>query len=80
MFSATQMPIVGGDGAAKATPADIAAIGVTNQRETTILRERDGILVPVANAIAVWRTTVTAPICDGLEATSLKQLFRRKQG
>ncbi len=63
---------------AKATPADIAAIGVTNQRETTILWERDSGR-PVANAI-VWQSRVTAPICDRLKAAGLEPLFRRKTG
>jgi glycerol kinase len=63
---------------AKATPSDIAAIGVTNQRETTILWERDSGR-PVANAI-VWQSRVTAPICDRLKAAGLEPLFRRKTG
>jgi glycerol kinase len=42
---------------AKATPSDIAAIGVTNQRETTILWERASGR-PVANAI-VWQSRIT---------------------
>ena len=41
---------------------DIAAIGVTNQRETTVLWEK-ATGKPVANAI-VWQSRVTAPICD----------------
>jgi glycerol kinase len=63
---------------AKAIPADIAAIGVTNQRETTILWERDTGR-PVANAI-VWQSRITAPICDRLKAAGLEPVFRRKTG
>ncbi len=58
--------------------ADLAAIGVTNQRETTILWERDSGR-PVANAI-VWQSRVTAPECERLKAQGLETLFREKTG
>lgn len=57
---------------------DIAAIGITNQRETTILWERD-TGQPVANAI-VWQSRVSAPICERLKADGLEPLFREKTG
>jgi glycerol kinase len=63
---------------ASVTPADIAAIGVTNQRETTILWERDTGKA-VANAI-VWQSRITAPICDRLKAAGHEPLFREKTG
>jgi glycerol kinase len=63
---------------ASATPADIAAIGVTNQRETTVLWER-ATGKPIANAI-VWQSRVTAPICDRLKAAGHEPLFRKKTG
>jgi glycerol kinase len=63
---------------AGATAADLAAIGVTNQRETTILWERDSGR-PVANAI-VWQSRVTAGECDRLKAQGLEPLFREKTG
>jgi glycerol kinase len=63
---------------ANAAPADIAAIGVTNQRETTVLWERESGR-PVANAI-VWQSRVTAPICDRLKAAGHEPLFRKKTG
>ena len=47
-------------------PTDLAAIGITNQRETTVLWEK-ATGKPVANAI-VWQSRVTAPICDRLKA------------
>src|SRR6516162_2618457 len=47
---------------AKISAEDIAAIGITNQRETTILWERHSGR-PVANAI-VWQSRITAPICE----------------
>lgn len=63
---------------AKLTAADIAAIGVTNQRETTILWERDSGK-PVANAI-VWQSRITVPICERLKADGAESVFRQKTG
>jgi glycerol kinase len=63
---------------AGAAATDLAAIGVTNQRETTILWERDSGR-PVANAV-VWQSRVTAPECDRLKAQGLEPLFREKTG
>jgi len=58
--------------------SQIAAIGVTNQRETTILWEK-ATGKPVANAI-VWQSRVSAPICDRLKADGLESTFRAKTG
>ncbi len=68
------------DAIAKAglTAADIAAIGVTNQRETTVLWDK-ATGKPVANAI-VWQSRVTAPICDRLKAGGHEPTFRKKTG
>src|SRR6185503_17746949 len=63
---------------AKCTADDIAAIGVTNQRETTVLWEK-ATGKPVANAI-VWQSRVTAPICDRLKAAGHEATFRQKTG
>jgi glycerol kinase len=63
---------------ARRSVTDIAAIGITNQRETTILWERDSGK-PVANAI-VWQSRITAPICERLKSDGLEPLFRRKTG
>jgi len=57
---------------------DVAALGVTNQRETTVLWERDTGR-PVANAI-VWQSRVSTPICDQLKADGLEETFRSKTG
>lgn len=57
---------------------DIAAIGITNQRETVILWERD-TGKPVANAI-VWQSRITANICDQLKADGMEQTIREKTG
>jgi glycerol kinase len=56
----------------------VAAIGVTNQRETTILWER-ATGKPVANAI-VWQSRVTTPICDRLKAEGLESVVQDKTG
>ena len=57
---------------------DIAAIGLTNQRETTVLWERDSGK-PIANAI-VWQSRISAGICDRLKADGLEATFRAKTG
>jgi glycerol kinase len=63
---------------AGASAADVAAVGITNQRETTVLWER-ATGKPVANAI-VWQSRVSAPICDALKAQGHEDLFRSKTG
>jgi glycerol kinase len=63
---------------ASVTAEQVAAIGVTNQRETTVVWER-GSGRPVANAL-VWQSRVSAPICDQLKADGLDPLVRRKTG
>jgi glycerol kinase len=63
---------------AKLNAGDIAALGVTNQRETTILWAR-ATGRPVHNAI-VWQSRVSARICDRLKAEGHEPLFRRKTG
>jgi len=61
-----------------ATAADIAAIGITNQRETTIVWNRlTGR--PVYNAI-VWQCRRTAPYCDSLTERGLVDTIRGKTG
>lgn len=61
-----------------ADASDIAAIGITNQRETTILWDRH-TGEPVHNAI-VWQCRRTSEICDDLKAQGLTDLFRQKTG
>lgn len=56
----------------------IAAIGITNQRETTIVWERRGGR-PVYNAI-VWQDRRTAAFCEELRAAGHEELIRRKTG
>jgi len=59
-------------------PGDIAAIGVTNQRETTVVWDRN-TGIPYYNAI-VWQDTRTKEICDGLAADGGQDRFRSKVG
>ena len=61
-----------------ATAADIAAIGITNQRETTIVWNKNTGR-PVYNAI-VWQCRRTAPYCDALVETGLVDSIRSKTG
>ena len=61
-----------------ATAADIAAIGITNQRETTIVWDRN-TGEPVYRAI-VWQCRRTSELCDRLKAQGLTELFREKTG
>jgi glycerol kinase len=58
--------------------SEVAAIGVTNQRETTVLWERSSGR-PVANAI-VWQSRVTAALCDRLKAAGHEPGVRAKTG
>ena len=58
--------------------ADLAAIGITNQRETTILWDK-ATGMPVYNAI-VWQCRRTAPIVDGLVAQGLTDHIRQTTG
>jgi len=57
---------------------NIAAIGITNQRETTIVWDRN-TGVPVYNAI-VWQDKRTASFCDELKAKGLDKLIQEKTG
>ena len=59
-------------------PEEIAAIGITNQRETTIVWEKD-TGKPIYNAI-VWQCRRTASICDDLKARGLEPYIRENTG
>jgi glycerol kinase len=58
--------------------ADVAAVGITNQRETTVLWDR-ATGQPLANAI-VWQDRRTASLCDRLRADGHAALFAEKTG
>lgn len=59
-------------------PSEIAAIGITNQRETTVVWEK-ATGKPVYNAI-VWQSRQTMSICDDIKAKGLADKFRQKTG
>lgn len=58
--------------------SEIASIGITNQRETTVIWDRH-TGQPVYNAI-VWQSRQTAEICDELKAQGYEELFYSKTG
>ena len=64
--------------AAQATPRDIAAVGITNQRETTVLWDR-ATGVPVAPAI-VWQDRRTAPACERLRSAGYEPEIAARTG
>src|SRR5690348_8251363 len=61
-----------------AAPGPVAAIGVANQRETTVLWERASGR-PLANAI-VWQDRRTAPLCERWRAAGLAELVEKRSG
>ena len=60
------------------SPTDIAGIGITNQRETTIVWDKN-TGKPVYNAI-VWQCRRTAPMCEDLEKTGIGDYVQEKTG
>ncbi|SCH66554.1 glycerol kinase GlpK [Romboutsia sp. 1001713B170207_170306_H8] len=60
------------------SPNEIAAIGITNQRETTIVWDKN-TGKPIYNAI-VWQCRRTSEICDELEAKGYKDMIKEKTG
>ena len=60
------------------TAEDVAGIGITNQRETTIVWDKE-TGEPVYNAI-VWQCRRTAEYCDSLKAKGLEDTIRSKTG
>ena len=58
--------------------ADIASVGITNQRETTILWNRN-TGKPIANAI-VWQDTRTSEICEQLKKAGYSEIITQKTG
>ncbi|MBO9125135.1 MULTISPECIES: glycerol kinase GlpK [unclassified Rhizobium] len=63
---------------AKISAKDIAALGITNQRETVIVWERESGK-PIHNAI-VWQDRRTASYCDKLKKQDLEKTFTKKTG
>ena len=65
-------------GKISASAVDIAAIGITNQRETTIVWDKN-TGEPVYNAI-VWQCRRTSAFCDQLKEQGYTEMIRRKTG
>ncbi len=63
---------------AGASASDIAAIGITNQRETTVVWDRD-TGKPICRAI-VWQDRRTAQFCDQLKEEGFEDTIREKTG
>ena len=64
---------------ARIQPSEIAAIGITNQRETTCLWHRGEGAKPLGNAI-VWQDRRTADVCAALKKRGLEKAITRKTG
>ncbi|MBV9276464.1 MAG: glycerol kinase GlpK [Verrucomicrobia bacterium] len=63
---------------ASLSPKDVAAIGITNQRETAVVWDRK-TGEPIHNAI-VWQDRRTAPICDRMRSDGLEAMVQQKAG
>ncbi|MCI8402480.1 MAG: glycerol kinase GlpK [Lachnospiraceae bacterium] len=59
-------------------PEQVAAVGITNQRETAVVWDK-ATGIPVCNAI-VWQSRQTAGICDELRAAGCEDMIREKTG
>jgi glycerol kinase len=78
IWSKTTSVIQGALDKATISRSDLAAIGMTNQRETTVVWDAASG-EPVTNAI-VWQDTRTAALCDALEAEGGRDRFRDRTG
>jgi len=78
IWARTQDVISGALAKAGLSASDLAAVGVTNQRETTIVWDK-ATGEPIYNAI-VWQDTRTADICNKLAKTGGQDRFRKKVG
>jgi glycerol kinase len=78
IWERTQEVIAGALQKTQVDPKDIAAVGITNQRETTVVWEK-ATGKPVYNAI-VWQDTRTADICNELAKDGGQDRFRKKVG
>jgi glycerol kinase len=63
---------------AELSASDVAAIGITNQRETTVIWDR-ATGEPIAPAV-VWQSRASAEICEQLKRDGLEPLFRERTG
>ncbi len=78
IFALAEDAIAGALEEAGVRPTQVVALGVTNQRETTIVFNRE-TLKPYFNAI-VWQCRRTAPICEELKKAKLTSQVRKRTG
>ena len=78
IWTRTQEVVKGALQKAKLKASDLAAVGITNQRETTVVWDRT-TGVPIHNAL-VWQDTRTDKICDELSADGGQDRFRASTG
>ncbi|WP_100397856.1 glycerol kinase GlpK [Bacillus sp. FJAT-44742] len=78
IWSSILSVIAGALAQASISPKEIASIGITNQRETTVIWEKETGR-PIYNAI-VWQSRQTREICEELSNQGLAQTFRDKTG
>ena len=78
LWETSRLTALGALAKANVTARAIAAIGLTNQRETTLLWDRRTGR-PLHRAI-VWQDRRTAPLCATLRCDGLEGLFRRRTG
>jgi glycerol kinase len=78
IWRATTQVMAGALAAAKRTAGDVAAIGITNQRETTVVWERKSGR-PIHNAI-VWQDRRGAPVCRKIAAEGHQPLIQARTG
>jgi glycerol kinase len=78
IWSKSTSVIEGALTSARLEPSDLAAVGLTNQRETTVVWDRE-TGEPVHNAI-VWQDTRTAALCTDLAGDEGPDRFRSKTG
>lgn len=78
IWERTRQVIRGALEKARAEPSDIAGVGVTNQRETTLVWEKETGR-PICNAI-VWQDTRTDEICNELAKQGKENLFKTRAG
>jgi glycerol kinase len=78
IWEVTQRVAAGALGDSGATAQEVAGIGITNQRETTVLWDR-ALGKPVAPAI-VWQCRRSAPICRRLRSEGLEPELRERTG
>ncbi|PDW04339.1 glycerol kinase GlpK [Candidatus Viridilinea mediisalina] len=78
LWHATQAVVTGALARARLGPEDVAAVGLTNQRETTLLWDRKRG-VPLHHAL-VWQDTRTAALCHQLMGAEGKDRFRAQTG